>query len=40
VFLGGGARLFSDHLTSAPVRLSSDRVLESPVGVAHLRYAM
>jgi len=38
VFLGGGVRLFHDHLASAPSRLALTRVVESPAGVTHLRY--
>lgn len=37
VLLGGGARLF-DNLGDSPPRLQQDRQLESPTGVAHLRY--
>jgi dihydrofolate reductase len=38
LFLGGGARLFDDHVVSAPGRLKPTRVVESPAGVVHLRY--
>ena len=40
VLLGGGVRLFGDDLASAPRRLALTRVLESPVGAAHLRYTL
>jgi dihydrofolate reductase len=40
VFLGGGTRLFDGHLTDAPARLDADRLVESPTGVAHLRYRL
>lgn len=38
VLLGGGRRLFDDHLAAAPVELECDRVIVSPTGVTHLRY--
>ena len=38
VLLGDGVRLFDDHLTGAPSELESTRVIESPTGVAHLRF--
>ena len=37
VLLGGGVRLFDDRLAEAP-KLEATRVIESPTGVAHLRY--
>ncbi len=39
VFLGGGARLFGDHVADAPARLERTSVAESPSGVVHLSYA-
>src|SRR5829696_2806795 len=38
IFLGGGARLFDDHVAQAPGQLQLNRVVESPTGVVHLRY--
>jgi dihydrofolate reductase len=38
VLLGGGVRLFEDHVAGAPGELECTRVVESPTGVAHLRY--
>jgi dihydrofolate reductase len=38
VLLGGGVRLFEDHLASAPGELERTRVVESPTGVTHLSY--
>ncbi|MGH2763914.1 MAG: dihydrofolate reductase family protein [Thermoleophilaceae bacterium] len=38
VLLGGGVRLFEDHLSVAPAELECTRVIESPSGVAHLAY--
>jgi dihydrofolate reductase len=38
VLLGDGVRLFEDDLAAAPGELECTRVLESPTGVAHLRY--
>ncbi|MGH2968226.1 MAG: dihydrofolate reductase family protein, partial [Solirubrobacteraceae bacterium] len=38
VLLGGGVRLFDDHLADAPRALECTRVIESPAGVAHLSY--
>jgi hypothetical protein len=40
VFLGGGTRLFGGHLDGGPAQLTADRVVESPTGVAHLRYRL
>lgn len=37
VFLGGGVRLFEDHVASGQVELECTRVVESPA-VTHLRY--
>jgi dihydrofolate reductase len=38
VLLGGGVRLFDGHLAGAPARLERTSLIESPSGVAHLRY--
>ncbi|HEX7298102.1 MAG TPA: dihydrofolate reductase family protein [Solirubrobacteraceae bacterium] len=38
IFLGGGVRLFDDHVADAPQELERTRVVESPTGVTHLRY--
>jgi dihydrofolate reductase len=38
VLLGDGVRLFDSHLADAPGELECTRVIESPTGVAHLRY--
>src|SRR4051794_15663117 len=38
LFLGGGARLFEDHVADAPTGLELTRVAESPAGVTHLEY--
>jgi dihydrofolate reductase len=38
IFLGGGARLFDDHVAQAPDRLKLTRVVESPTGVVHAKY--
>jgi len=38
VLLGGGVRLFKDHLASAPSELERTRVVESPTGVTHVGY--
>jgi dihydrofolate reductase len=40
VLLGGGVRLFEDHLADAPGRLERTRVVESPTGVTHLMYLL
>jgi dihydrofolate reductase len=40
VFLGGGTRLFENHLDREPAKLEADRVVQSPTGVAHLRYQL
>ncbi len=40
VLLGGGVRLFDDHLASAPVSLECTGTIESPTGVRHLRYSV
>jgi dihydrofolate reductase len=41
VLLGAGRRLFEGHLAGAPGTLvQSTRVIESPAGVAHLRYRL
>jgi hypothetical protein len=40
VFLGGGTRLFDGHLDGGPAKLDADRVVQSPAGVAHLRYRL
>jgi dihydrofolate reductase len=37
VLLGGGVRLFDDRLAEPP-KLEATRAIESPTGVAHLRY--
>jgi dihydrofolate reductase len=38
VLLGAGARLFAGSVPDAPRGLDCNRILESPTGVAHLRY--
>jgi dihydrofolate reductase len=38
VLLGDGVRLFENHVGGAPAGLECTRVIESPSGVAHLRY--
>ena len=38
VLLGGGVRLFEDHLAVGPGELERTRVTESPTGVTHLSY--
>jgi dihydrofolate reductase len=38
ILLGDGARLFSDHVDGAPAGLECTRIVQSPTGVAHLRY--
>jgi dihydrofolate reductase len=38
MLLGDGVRLFSDHLDGGPAGLECTRMLQSPTGVAHLRY--
>jgi dihydrofolate reductase len=38
IFLGGGARLFEDHVADAPGKLELIRAVESPTGVMHLKY--
>jgi dihydrofolate reductase len=38
VLLGDGVRLFETGLTDPPAELENTRVIESPTGVAHLRY--
>jgi dihydrofolate reductase len=38
VLLGGGVRLFEDHLADAPGTLERTHAVESPSGVIHLRY--
>jgi dihydrofolate reductase len=38
VLLGGGVRLFENHVEAAPPELECTRVVESPTGVTHLRY--
>jgi dihydrofolate reductase len=40
IFLGGGARLFEDHVAQAPGQLQLTRVVESPTGVVHLKYEL
>ena len=40
VFLGGGTRLFDGHRDGGPAKLEADRVVQSPAGVAHLRYRL
>jgi dihydrofolate reductase len=40
LLLGGGVRLFDGRLADAPRALESNRVIESPTGVAHLRYGL
>jgi dihydrofolate reductase len=39
VLLGDGVRLFDRHMDGAPAGLRCTRVIASPTGVAHLRYA-
>jgi dihydrofolate reductase len=38
VLLGDGVRLFEHHVADPPRGLECTRVIESPTGVAHLRY--
>ena len=38
VLLGDGVRLFENHVADPPGALECTRVLESPAGVAHLKY--
>jgi dihydrofolate reductase len=38
VLLGDGVRLFENHVMGAPGELECTGVIESPTGVAHLRY--
>jgi dihydrofolate reductase len=38
VLLGDGVRLFDHHLAGAPGEVECTRMIESPTGVAHLRY--
>jgi dihydrofolate reductase len=38
VLLGSGTRLFEGHRDGAPAKVECTRVVESPAGVAHLRY--
>jgi dihydrofolate reductase len=38
VFLGGGERLFDDHVASAPAELERLSATESPTGVTHVSY--
>ena len=38
VLLGAGTRLFEGHLDGEPAKLESTRIVQSPTGVAHLRY--
>ncbi len=38
VLLGDGVRLLENHLGAGQVALECTRVIESPTGVAHLRY--
>jgi dihydrofolate reductase len=40
VLFGDGVRLFDDHVASPPGDLQLTRVVESPTGVTHLRYAV
>jgi dihydrofolate reductase len=40
VLLGDGVRLFENHVGSTPGELECTRVIESPTGVAHLRYSV
>jgi dihydrofolate reductase len=40
LLLGGGVRLFDGRLADAPRALESNRVIESPTGVTHLRYGL
>jgi dihydrofolate reductase len=38
LLLGDGVRLFERHLADAPRAIECTRIVESPTGVAHLRY--
>ena len=38
LMLGDGVRLFTGHLDGGPAGLECTRIVESPTGVAHLRY--
>ena len=38
LLLGDGVRLFENHLANTPGELECTRLIESPTGVAHLRY--
>jgi dihydrofolate reductase len=38
VLLGRGTRLFEDHLDGEAAKLECTRIVQSPAGVAHLRY--
>jgi dihydrofolate reductase len=38
VLLGGGVRLFEDHLEGQARKIECTRIVESPTGVAHLTY--
>jgi dihydrofolate reductase len=40
LFLGSGTRLFEGHVDHAPAKLEADRMVQSPTGVAHLRYQL
>lgn len=40
VLLGGGVRLFEQHVRDVPATLRRTRVVESPTGVVHLVYAV
>jgi dihydrofolate reductase len=40
IFLGGGARLFEDHVAKAPGQLELTRTVQSPTGVVHLKYEL
>jgi dihydrofolate reductase len=40
VLFGDGVRLFDDHVAALPRDLQLTRVVESPTGVTHLRYAV
>jgi dihydrofolate reductase len=40
VLLGGGSRLFENHVGNPPVKLQRARLRESPTGVAHVTYLL
>jgi dihydrofolate reductase len=40
VLLGGGERLFNEHVTDVPAKLEVQGVIESPTGVMHLHFGV